>query len=526
MFKHKINKKNIFILIILIVLSFPSVYSLLHSGFFQSDDGEWMVIRFSAFYQAFRDGQFPVRFLGRLNNGYGYPVANFLYPGFMYLGIPVHVLGFGFVNVIKIILGLSMAGSAVFSYFWLSKIFNRYSAFIGSLFYLYAPYHLFDLYKRGSVGEILALAIVPFIFWQIERRSLFWTSVGIGLLILSHNTLALLFLPVIIIYAVLSKKFSIFPLRSEVSNFQFSILTGLGLSAFFWIPAFFELSLTRFNETKISDISQYFSDINLIGFSSVFIIISPFIMLVYKFRAIKKDKVVFNRLIIFILLGVFSVFLSLKMSEPFWRFMPSSLIQFPFRLLSYLILSTGFLSAYIIYRLKGNIKYLISAVFVLILAFSSFSYLKPSEFFDKQEGFYATNEGTTTVQDEYLPKWESQKPTEHFKEKIEIVSGKGSIENLTYNSKKISFSFNSQNNSNIRINTIYYPGWKAFIDGNSTNVKYNNPRGIMELSVPEGNHHIKLLFSETPLRLTVDILSILSLFLLILVSKRKRREYS
>ncbi|MBI5019227.1 hypothetical protein HZB58_03065 [Candidatus Gottesmanbacteria bacterium] len=59
---------------------FAVLYPLMRPGFFVSDDGEWMIIRLSAFYQSLADGQFPVRYLGRLNNSYGYPVANFLYP--------------------------------------------------------------------------------------------------------------------------------------------------------------------------------------------------------------------------------------------------------------------------------------------------------------------------------------------------------------------------------------------------------------------------------------------------------------
>src|SRR3989344_2018785 len=186
----KNNKHYFFILFLLLI---PSVYSLFLPGFFQSDDGEWMVIRFSAFYQALADGQFPVRFLGRLNFGYGYPVADFLYPGFMYLATPLQILGLGFVNSIKIILLISMVGGAIFTFAWLSKLFDKTSALIGSIFFAYTPYHLFDLYKRGSVGEVLSIGILPFILWQLERKSVFWTVIGIFLLILAHNTLAVLF---------------------------------------------------------------------------------------------------------------------------------------------------------------------------------------------------------------------------------------------------------------------------------------------------------------------------------------------
>ena len=131
--------KKLFWLFVIIACSVPTIMALFNPGFFQSDDGEWMIIRFASFYSALRDGQFPVRYLSSLNYGYGYPVANFLYPGFMYLATLIHVLGFGFVESIKIVLGLSMVGSAIFCYFWLSRFFDRFSSFVGSLFYLYTP---------------------------------------------------------------------------------------------------------------------------------------------------------------------------------------------------------------------------------------------------------------------------------------------------------------------------------------------------------------------------------------------------
>src|SRR5947207_9662379 len=92
---------------------------LLHKGFFVTDDGDWMIIRLSAFFQSFREGQFPVRFLGRLNNGYGYPVANFLYPGFMYAGSLIHALGISFIHTTKYLLFGSVLTTAVFTYLWL-----------------------------------------------------------------------------------------------------------------------------------------------------------------------------------------------------------------------------------------------------------------------------------------------------------------------------------------------------------------------------------------------------------------------
>src|SRR3989338_1206932 len=274
---NNILKNNIHYFFVLIILLTPSVYSLLLPGFFLSDDGEWMIIRFSAFYQALSDGQFPVRFLGRLNFGYGYPVANFLYPGFMYMATPLQILGFGFVNSVKLILILSMLGGGVFAFAWLSKLFDRTSAFIGALFFTYTPYHIFDLYKRGSVGEVLSIGILPFIFWQIERKSVFWIAIGVFLLILAHNTLAALFLILILGYMFLNVYVS--QLKNElISKYLAAALIGLGMASFFWIPAFYELRYTFFSNTQISQWASYFADIELIGLSTFAIFASIFML--------------------------------------------------------------------------------------------------------------------------------------------------------------------------------------------------------------------------------------------------------
>src|SRR5689334_11931970 len=109
MWLSRLNKvPKLFFIVGIVILTFPAVIGLFHPGFFVTDDGTWMVIRLSAFFEALRHGQFPTRLLPRLVSGYGYPVADFLYPLFLYLGSFIHVLGFSFVGSVKIIFGLSL----------------------------------------------------------------------------------------------------------------------------------------------------------------------------------------------------------------------------------------------------------------------------------------------------------------------------------------------------------------------------------------------------------------------------------
>jgi hypothetical protein len=509
-------KKKLFILLFLILCSISAIVPLFHPGFFQSDDGEWMVIRFSAFHQAFRDGQFPVRFLGRLNHGYGYPVANFLYPGFMYLAEPIKLLGFGFVNTIKILMGLSMIGSAVFTYLWLSSVlgFNKqrtgnWPAFIGALVYLYTPYHLYDLYTRGSVGELLALAVVPFVLWQVERKSFFWSASGIAFLILSHNTLAVLFLPIILLYMFI-RVIGINTPKKVYYKYIGIFITSLGLSAFFWIPAVFELGYTKFSSTSVADVSKYFAEVSLIGIGNIILAGLGLYCLSQQRKDTKENRL----LVMFGAISLLSIFYSSLYSSSIWEILPTSFIQFPFRVLSILILSSSYLVAYVLssgnWGDKGDPRLVFRNVLLLTILFLSFGYsvtpyISPREYFDKGEGFYATNEDSTTVKNEYMPRWVKEEPTEHFEKKVEGVE----TGDVVYNSKNISFIAKSSGTASIR--TIYFPGWRAYVDGKEAKIDYSNAEGLMEVRIERSNSKVRLQFSETPLRLFADIASVTSL---------------
>lgn len=502
---NSILKNNIYYFFILIILLIPSTYSLFLPGFFQSDDGEWMVIRFSAFYQALADGQFPVRFLERLNHGYGYPVANFLYPGFMYLGIPFQILGIGFVNSIKIILLISMVGGGVFTFAWLSKLFDKRSALIGSIFFAYTPYHLFDLYKRGSVGELLSLMFVSFILFMIEEKNKFLITVGVFLLAVSHNSLFLLFLPLLFAYALLRNKLDF---KDSLISFGLGIL----MSSFFIIPAIFELSYTNFSKIEISNINQYFAGVELIGISSVTVFVSSlFILYLRKFK--ESREVYF-----FIIISAVSIFLSLSLSSFVWDFLPSSLIQFPFRLLSYIVISGAFLSAYILHNLK-NKKGILTLMLLAIIFSSSLNFLAPKIKFDKGDSYYSTNEATTTVKDEYMPIWVKEKALTHFDEKVKIANGQN-VSGLVYNSKRIYFEASIPSESKVLVNTIYYPGWQARVNGIKTDIMFDNPKGVMEIKLPKGENKVEFEFSETRLRLLLDFISITAFILLIIRSRK------
>jgi hypothetical protein len=227
-------RKKVFKIILLFLLIAPVVIPLFSPGFFVSDDGDWMVIRLSAFHQTLRTGQFPVRFLERLNHGFGYPVTNFLYPLPFYLGEAIHLLGFNFVDCIKILFIASFILGAIFMYL--------YAGLIAAVVYTYFPYRLFDVYKRGSLGEAVAFIFLPLIFYFIDKKKIVFAAIATAALITSHNVIAFIFLPVIFVY---SKNLKL-------------IFLALLLSAFFWLPALYDLQFTKAAVTQVADYSKYF----------------------------------------------------------------------------------------------------------------------------------------------------------------------------------------------------------------------------------------------------------------------------
>lgn len=505
--KFEINKRKTLILFALFLVSFIPILLLFKPGLPITDDGTWLVIRFSAFYETLRTGQFPVRFIYRLNDGMGYPVSNFLYPLYLYLAVPIHVLGFSFLNSIKILLIVNIFFSSFFTFFWLNKKFNDTSSFLGSVVLILSPYYLFDLYKRGSVGELLTFSIVPFILWQIERKSLVLLSLGFFLLIISHNTLGFLFLMFIAIYVLANK--------INIKSVALPFVLGFGMSAFFWLPALYDLSSTVFLNTKVSSFYDYLfkqKDLYLIGISSVFIIFASIYLLLFQRIKIKSNAF----FLISIILSILIIFIQFPQSRIFWEIFPlKDFIQFPFRLLSLLIILLSFQAAFTANGFKKN-KWFYTSILVVLLFLQSFVFLNKISFQNYEDSFYSTNQSTTTITNEYLTKW-YKIPSGVKNDKIEIVSGEGKIlDNILY-PRDLNFIIQNNNPVEIRVNILYFPGWSAVVNGKEVKINYEKD-GLIHLNLSPEENRVSLEFKETKIRNLANLFSIISFLILIAIS--------
>lgn len=533
------SNKDIFATLLLVLLTIPVVFPYFHKGYFPTHDGEWAVVRLSDMYREVKDLQIPARYSGNLNYGYGYPLFNFAYPFPYYAGLAFHFIGFGFVDSIKLLFTASVILSAVFMYFASGRLWgSKLAGVISGILYIYLPYRMVDLYVRGSIGESLSFIIFPFIllcFTTIYRKknnSIFipLLSVSVAVLITTHNIMSVLFAPVIFAFFI---PFILSRDKKALLSLMLSIILGVMLSAFFWLPAltekknillsiipianrdlyyvsFFQLFENKLGYGTPTDVNSFSYQIGLPHVVAYFFVL----LLGIYFHIKKKDKS--GRLAVALVFFTFILSLLLfRFSSIFWENAPLfKEINYPWTLLAiigFLItLTAGYLG-------RGKKRGIVGMFITFIAIIFYLPYARPQYYVDRSDGFYFTNDATTTSSDELMPLWVKEKPSKRAANKVEVLSPMGKISNLTYNSRIVKFNVNLPVDSRIRVNTIYYPGWKAFIDGNKTQVSFNNKSGVMDLFVPKFSRKVELIYTETPLRLFANNVSLIAFIITLIL---------
>ena len=67
----------------------------------------------------------------------------------------------------------------------------------------------------------------------------------------------------------------------------------------------------------------------------------------------------------------------------------------------------------------------------------------------------------------------------------------------------------------LRLYTFYFPGWRAYVDGEEVEIEVAGPEGFITLRVPEGEHEVLVCFEDTPPRTAGWIISAIGLAMLI-----------
>ena len=146
----------------------PAIYFLLKPGFYEPQDLHHIADIFQM-YRAVISGQLPPRMGPDFLWGFGYPLFNLYYVLPFYLGAAFYALTRSLTGAFEFIFAFSLVVSIFGMYLLLREFFGKIASLAGSILYLYTPYRAVQVYVRGAMGEALAMAILPFVFWGVAR---------------------------------------------------------------------------------------------------------------------------------------------------------------------------------------------------------------------------------------------------------------------------------------------------------------------------------------------------------------------
>lgn len=186
--------------------------------------------------------------------------------------------------------------------------------------------------------------------------------------------------------------------------------------------------------------------------------------------------------------------------------------QFPWRFLSYVVIGTSLLGGVLAEALKRHRTFLtILAVLPIVTTIPYWRTAGPSSL---TEQFLTVDYVGTSDTGETTPIWAIRFQEKKAKAPVEIVSASGTVEiqQIERVLERHRFRVNASAPSRLVDNTLYFPGWTVYVDGNKTPVEYHdeNWRGLITFPVEPGTHDILVEFEETLLRKVSNAISLVT----------------
>jgi len=575
---------------ILVVIVCSLVAALPLAGphyFFGAHDAPHSVFFLTEFDAALRDGVWYPGWGTDHALGYGYPTF-VLYSPLAYYGAEVFLLlGAGKVAAVKWIWALATVGAGLAMYAYARRILGRLPGLLAAVVYVYAPYHLADIYVRAALLEYCAfvwmpLALLAFhnLIEKVTARRLALAGLAYGALWMTHNVTAIAFTPLLAAYVL-------FRLLAEQANSPSPVLSahglgrlagraaaalggtalGLGIAAALILPNLLERRFI-YQEQWVREgynyalhfvyPSQLFSgfwgyDPSIPGAADgmsfqlgVVPVVLGLAAIVFSFG---KRQPARERALILFLGGATLLFVlfMLPLSAPLWNLLPvASLIQFPWRLLAVTAVTLAILAGAAIAQAQEGTRQGWEpsrghgALLVLMAVLASFSYTLPeyTPVPDIAEGPLLILKFDREYPDMVgMTAWTQEQPSDSPLVEQYLAGGPlvtaealapgAQVEMIRAGGASDELWVRSEGGTALRFYTYYFPGWRVYVDGDRLPDEELRPEtvyGLLTVDVPAGEHRVLLRWGDTPVRTAGKALTVICLVLaLALTTSRARR---
>ena len=517
------------------------------------------------FQSAFFAGNLYPRWIPDLYGGYGYPIFCFYQPGFFFFSLPFAFLGryplYTLYATTLLLLYLGALGA-----YRLGTVMSdhRTGVFCAAMFLL-TPYLWVDLYVRGDLSELTALLLCPwplYFLCTITDRVracrpvnpvVMGLASSLALVVISHPAVALFYVPVVSVIAAW-QGLEVGLRWRYYAPVALGIVLGLALSAPYWFTVFQlrgEVALERLTLGYYQAVLHVVAPWQLVsrawGFGSsvpgdkdtmsfqlglVHLVLTTVGAIVNR-----RSRIVQAAYVVYLALIVFMTPVAA------WAWSHVGLlrtVQFPWRILSVTaslqILCMAGLGRLSALPVLGRRLGLVFAALLLMgigwhhdqLAISAPLNATYAMLVHRGERF--TTMENFANENEYLPRTvrypEALVPR---RDRIPIVEpfGPAQVEALEGNSPyRISFVVEASQALDVRINQIYFPGWRVLIDGQDVDRATLERRlpvdGRIVVALTTGRHRLEAFFDGPPGWRVRDGVIVLALLLFAVRWKNER----
>lgn len=266
----------LFALLLAVVAAWPFI---IESSLPAGNHIEHLLFRSADATDALRSGIVYLRWSPDLLNGYGAPLPSFSPPAVAQTTALLTVmLTDDLALSLRLIIIASYFIGGLSLYSWILRHFGGYAGIIATALWLFSPYIGVTLpHVTGDIETFTAFACVPLLLWAIDRQitqnhiaDMLVIAGSVAWITTSQPALLIAIIPFTVIYVVVSHTTPDHPHENTRARALLSIVLGILITTFYWLPALLESSAVNWlpNPIQTPDVVLTLADIFQTGLSN------------------------------------------------------------------------------------------------------------------------------------------------------------------------------------------------------------------------------------------------------------------
>jgi hypothetical protein len=500
------------------------------------------------------------RWLGSANNGAGSPTMLYYPPLPFFVTAAFDYLLGDTLRALSLSCWLATATAGAAMFLFSRRLVSPRWAAAAALFYMAAPYAVFDLYQRSALSEYWTFAWLPLILdaacRTVERaslRAIIYLSATTAALLVTHLPIAFAVTMLLPVFAVALTR-QVKPLLRLAAGYAL----GAGLSAVYLLPVLVERGYVRADRTLRIRYVNYFLfehlgkafraplfpgvderrfvvvEATTLVALSLPVLLALSLFVIFRLRRSALVVAAKRQLMAVSIIAVLSLLMTTRLSSFIWQAVPQlPYLQFPFRWLVMATAATCLLMVVAMAALfpLNRTGAVLAIVFVIALGFGlRMSLLATTRASYDRAQFEA---GLSEIEvPEYRPVWWSKQkhvdpsePDKFVSSPILVRQGQAVAETMDAEGMRQGYVIVAMSEATLNLRTLFFPGWTARLDGQPVSIEPSE-EGNIQLTVSPGAHYLALSFEDTPPRRLGGFISntVLVALIALLVSDALRRR--